>query len=212
MAEKEYTGEELIDEINDKLNAVNAPIVAKIDDNSLRLSYKSYGEHVIDSFSGSAKRDLLFQENSAEGEKEVIHIQLSSKGGEEKPDGSGSRVGQDATIINKFVLNIVSLGINSITISKPKYANKAIGRLASANEKISEIRSYFGATQNRLESSIRGNDNTSENTQDAESRIRDVDMANEMVKNSKYSILQQAAQAVLAQANTSAEGILTLLR
>ena len=77
---------------------------------------------------------------------------------------------------------------------------------------VSEIRSYYGAVQNRLETSIRGNDNTSENTQAAESRIRDVDMAEEMVKNSKYSILQQAAQAVLAQSNSSTEGILTLLR
>ncbi|MBQ3545218.1 MAG: flagellin [Lachnospiraceae bacterium] len=212
LAEGEYTCEELINEINDKLNGSGAPIVAKLDDNNLRLSYTSYGEHIIDNFSGSAKSDLFFQENSADGEKEVVHIQLSSRGGEENPDGSGKRIGQDGTVIDKFVLNTVSLGINSITISKPKYANKAIGRLAKANEMVSEIRSYYGAAQNRLESSIRGNDNTSENTQAAESRIRDVDMADEMVKNSKYSILQQASQAVLAQANSSAEGILTLLK
>ena len=72
-------------------------------------------------------------------------------------------------------------------------------------------RSVFGAYQNRLEHAIKINDNTSENTQAAESVIRDTDMATEMVKYSKQSILQQAGQSILAQADQSNQGVLSLL-
>ncbi len=77
---------------------------------------------------------------------------------------------------------------------------------------ISDARSNLGAKQNRLEHTIANLDNTSENLQSAESRIRDVDMADEMVKYSKDSILQQAAQSMLAQANQSTQGVLSLLQ
>jgi len=82
----------------------------------------------------------------------------------------------------------------------------------TAIEKVSEQRSTMGAVQNRLEHTIANADNTSENLQAAESRIRDVDMADEMVKYSKSSILQQAGQSMLAQANQSTQGVLSLLR
>jgi flagellin len=77
---------------------------------------------------------------------------------------------------------------------------------------VSDARSDLGAKQNRLEHTIANTDNTAENLQAAESRIRDVDMAKEMVKFSKDSILQQAAQSMLAQANQSTQGVLSLLR
>jgi flagellin len=70
----------------------------------------------------------------------------------------------------------------------------------------------LGAIQKRLEHTITNADNTSENLQAAESRIRDVDMADEMVKYSKNNILQQAAQSMLAQANQSTQGVLSLLQ
>ena len=70
----------------------------------------------------------------------------------------------------------------------------------------------LGAIQNRLEHTIANDDNTAENLQPAESRIRDVDMADEMVKYSKSSILQLAGQSMLAQANQSTQGVLSLLR
>jgi flagellin len=79
-------------------------------------------------------------------------------------------------------------------------------------EALSSSRSDLGALQNRLEHTIANADNTSENLQAAESRIRDVDMADEMVKYSKSSILQQAGQSMLAQANQSTQGVLSLLR
>ena len=77
---------------------------------------------------------------------------------------------------------------------------------------VSKSRSYLGAIQNRLEHTIANADNTAENLTSAESRIRDVNMAEEMVTYSKESILQQAGQSMLAQANQSTQGVLSLLR
>jgi flagellin len=91
-------------------------------------------------------------------------------------------------------------------------ATAALSVLDSALEKVSNQRSSMGAMQNRLEHTITNADNTAENLQAAESRIRDVDMAKEMVGYSKDSILQQAAQSMLAQANQATQGVLSLLR
>ena len=109
-------------------------------------------------------------------------------------------------------MNTSALKINSITITKPKYANKALNRINDALEMVSDIRSEFGAIQNRLEHAIKNNDNNSENTQSVESKLRDTDMAKEMVDFSKSSILQQAAQSLMAQINKDTEGILNLLQ
>ncbi|MDD5999750.1 MAG: flagellin [Lachnospiraceae bacterium] len=82
----------------------------------------------------------------------------------------------------------------------------------TAMEKLSENRSKIGAQQNRLEHTIDNENNIVENTTAAESRIRDTDMAEEMIAFSKGSILEQAGQAMLAQANQSNQGILNLLQ
>lgn len=91
-------------------------------------------------------------------------------------------------------------------------ATKAISTIQVALDRVSEQRSALGALQNRLEHTIANADNTAENLQAAESRIRDVDMAKEMVKFAKDTILQQAAQAMLAQANQQTQGVLALLQ
>ncbi|MBQ3678690.1 MAG: flagellin [Succinivibrio sp.] len=91
-------------------------------------------------------------------------------------------------------------------------ATKFLDTIDSAIKSVSSQRSNLGALQNRLEHTIANADNTAENLQAAESRIRDVDMADEMVKYSKSSILQQAGQSMLAQANQSTQGVLSLLR
>jgi len=88
----------------------------------------------------------------------------------------------------------------------------AVANIDEGIEALSAKRSDLGALQNRLEHTIANADNSSENLQAAESRIRDVDMADEMVKYSKSSILQQAGQSMLAQANQSTQGVLSLLR
>ena len=90
-------------------------------------------------------------------------------------------------------------------------ATYAIDAIADAVAKVSAQRSSLGAVQNRLEHTINNVDNVVENTTAAESRIRDTDMADEMVTYSKNNILAQAGQSMLAQANQSTQGVLSLL-
>ena len=99
-----------------------------------------------------------------------------------------------------------------IDISSQEAADKAIKTINDAIETVSKERSMLGAIQNRLEHTIKNLDNVSENLQASESRIRDVDMAKEMMEFTKNNILQQAAQAMLAQANQAPQGVLQLLR
>ena len=89
---------------------------------------------------------------------------------------------------------------------------KVISTVDAALTTVSQARSKLGALQNRLEHTIANADNTAENLQSAESRIRDTDMADEMVRYSKNSILQQAGQSMLAQANQATQGVLSLLQ
>lgn len=91
-------------------------------------------------------------------------------------------------------------------------AQSAIAVVQNSIEKLSKLRSKLGAVQNRLEHTVANLDNISENTQSSESRIRDTDMAEEMVQYSKNNILQQAGQSMLAQANQANQGVLSLLQ
>lgn len=109
-------------------------------------------------------------------------------------------------------LSTVKLGIDGISVMDHKDANDAIFRIENAITKISATRSKLGATQNRLEHTINNLQTTSENLTSAESRIRDADMALEMTEFTKNNILNQSAQAMLAQANQLPQGILQLLQ
>ena len=105
----------------------------------------------------------------------------------------------------------------SFTLAKPEVnsyaeANATITAVQNAINKVSSQRSALGALQNRLEHTIANLDNVAENTQSAESRIRDTDMASEMVEYSKNNILAQAGQSMLAQSNQSTQGVLSLLQ
>lgn len=92
------------------------------------------------------------------------------------------------------------------------HAADSLKHLDRVIDKISFIRSYYGAMQNRLGSAYNNNANYSENISASESRIRDTDMENELVTNSKYNILQQAGEALIAQANQNKQGVLELLQ
>jgi flagellin len=107
-----------------------------------------------------------------------------------------------------------ALGVKSVanSVNSHAAATAKISVVQCALNKVSTQRSKLGALQNRLEHTIANADNTAENLQAAESRIRDVDMAKEMVKYSKDNILQQAAQSMLSQANQSTQGVLSLLQ
>ena len=105
-----------------------------------------------------------------------------------------------------------TLGVADVDLSTEEGATNAIDQIKEAIDKTSAYRSYFGAVQNRMEHSIQNLDNVVENTDAAESRIRDTDMAKEMVDYSKENILEQVGQSMLAQANQSTQGVLTLLQ
>lgn len=128
-------------------------------------------------------------------------------------------VGADSSSNNKISLNIESmsaayLGVEGLKVDgkTAAQATAAIDIIADAVSKVSSQRSALGAVQNRLEHTIANVDNVVENTTAAESRIRDVDMAEEMVSYSKNNILQQAGQSMLAQANQANQGVLSLLQ
>ena len=128
-------------------------------------------------------------------------------------------VGADADMTNKITVDIdtmnsANLGIKGINVKDASgtEATYAIDAIADAVAKVSSQRSALGAVQNRLEHTIDNLDNISENTSSAESRIRDTDMAKEMVNYSKNNILAQAGQSMLAQANQSNQGVLSLLQ
>lgn len=120
---------------------------------------------------------------------------------------NGQSIGLDLSETTATTLGIDQLGMGSFAS-----ANSAITDIQSAINGISDQRSALGALQNRLEYTISNLDSSSENTQAAESRIRDVDMASEMVKYSKNNILMQAGQSMLAQANSQTQGVLSLLQ
>lgn len=107
-----------------------------------------------------------------------------------------------------------ALGVdgNKVDLSSQAGAQKATTTIDEAIKKVSSARGRMGAIQNRLEHTISNLDTAAENTQTAESRIRDTDMADEMVEYSKNNILAQAGQSMLAQANQSTQGVLSLLQ
>ena len=122
----------------------------------------------------------------------------------------GSLSGQSISI-SVSNMNATSLGVNALKVSSFSGAGEAMSKIQAAIDKVSTQRSKLGALQNRLEHTINNLDTTSENTQSAESRIRDTDMADEMVQYSKNNILSQAGQSMLAQANQANQGVLSLL-
>ncbi|OIK11425.1 flagellin [Bacillus sp. MUM 13] len=112
--------------------------------------------------------------------------------------------------VNK--IDTTSLGVKNVDVTSQAGAESAITSINDAITKVSSERSKLGAFQNRLEHTINNLGTSSENLTAAESRIRDVDMAKEMMNQTKNSILSQAAQAMLAQANQQPQGVLQLLR
>ena len=148
--------------------------------------------------------------------KSTIHL---------KPSASSSTAGKGMTLqiganegqtmsFSIDDMSAKSLGVdgNKVDLASQSGAQKATTTIDAAIKKVSEQRSKLGAVQNRLEHTIANLDTASENTQTSESRIRDTDMAEEMVAYSKNNILLQAGQSMLAQANQSNQGVLSLLQ
>ncbi|MBB2184179.1 hypothetical protein H0486_14970 [Lachnospiraceae bacterium MD1] len=141
------------------------------------------------------------------------------------PPGGGStpvnlnqislQIGANSNQSLQFQLYDIStgiLGLDTVTVIDHLSASNGIHAYDEALNRISGVRSAYGAVQNRLEHAIANAENTAENLQAAETRIRDVDMAKEMVEYSISNILLQAGQAMMTQANQSRQGILSLLQ
>lgn len=125
----------------------------------------------------------------------------------------GANANQTISIAISTLKSVVGPSlVDALKIDTATNAQSAITTVQSSIEKLSTLRSKLGAVQNRLEHTVANLDNISENTQSAESRIRDTDMAEEMVQYSKNNILQQAGQSMLAQANQANQGVLSLLQ
>ena len=126
----------------------------------------------------------------------------------------GALSGQTISVsINAMDLKGLSLnGTSALSVKTNSAAGKAMTKIQKAITKVSKERSKLGAIQNRLEHTVNNLDNISENTQTAESRIRDTNMASEMVQYSATSIIQQAGQSMLAQANSQTQGVLSLIQ
>jgi len=109
-------------------------------------------------------------------------------------------------------MRAAALGIDKIDVTSRYAATAAVEMVNNALEKVSHQRSTLGAIQNRLEHTIKNLDTAAENLQASEARVRDVDMAKEIMENTRLNILQQASQAMLAQANQAPQSVLQLLR
>ena len=131
--------------------------------------------------------------------------------------GKNLQVGTENLTDSRILISICSLGaagigVSGLSVSINSTADQAISVVKAAIVSISSMRSDLGALQNRLEHTIKNLDNITENTSAAESQIRDTDMAEEMVRYSNNNILAQAGQSMLAQANQTNQGVLSLLQ
>jgi flagellin len=146
----------------------------------------------------------------------TVDLKPGLTAGEAGTGGMQLQIGANEGQVMTFTINDMgsrALGVdgNKIDLSSVSKAEGSLDTIDAAIKKVSEERGKLGAIQNRLEHTIANLDNTAENIQTAESSIRDTDMAEEMVNYSKNNILAQAGQSMLAQANQSTQGVLSLL-
>lgn len=165
----------------------------------------------------SVKRDTNIPAVPAKAFKTIQVPDLDAVKKDEGPETLRIWAGTSSDVENGIYLHLVdatpkTLGVADIDLSTEDGATKSINAINNAISKASKYRSYFGAVQNRMEHTIENLDNVSENTSASELRIRDTDMADEMVDYSKNNIIEQASQYVLAQANQSTQGVLSLLQ
>ncbi|WP_155828022.1 flagellinolysin [Butyrivibrio sp. VCB2006] len=134
-------------------------------------------------------------------EETVLYLQVGSE-----------TTSENEIALKRFALSADAIGLSMCNTISRADSLEAIEKFKSALINVSTMRSYYGAMQNRLEHTIKNLDNVVENTQASESLIRDTDMADEMVRFSNNNILAQAGQAMLAQANQTNQGVLSLLQ
>ena len=209
--------------IEDKIFTVNGEKFAYVDDPAkLGDDYKDVN-YVKVAQAGTVGNDDADAMAALISSKTGINAKANAAAVDLKPSATATgkgielQIGANEGQTMNFTLDDMSadaLGVagNSVNLSTQESAQKATTAIDAAIKKVSASRGKMGAVQNRLEHTINNLDTASENMQTAESRIRDTDMAEEMVNYSKNSILAQAGQSMLAQANQANQGVLTLLQ
>ncbi len=206
--------------IEDKIFTVNGEKFAYVKDPSkLGDDYKdvNFVEAAdVDNNAAGAMAKLISAKTgiNAEANGKVVNLKPSATA---TGKGIELQIGANEGQTMNFTLDDMSadalgVGSGSVDLSTQDKAKTATTTIDAAIKKVSKARGQMGAVQNRLEHTINNLDTASENLQTAESRIRDTDMAEEMVNYSKNSILAQAGQSMLAQANQANQGVLTLLQ
>ena len=197
------TAEGALAEVQDMLQRMNE-LAVQAANGTNSTAQRGYLNAEVDKLKSEINRigkETQFNGKAAFGQSLVMHV--DSKG----VSHAGIKV--TAAKISTGVLGIATKSISGSNGTKAKEFIDAVG---AALEKISSYRSDLGAAQNRLEHTINNLDNVVENTTAAESRVRDTDMASEMVKYSNANILAQAGQAMLAQSNQANQGVLSILQ
>ncbi len=171
----------------------------------------------VDYAKNNLQGDTLADKNDADADDWAGLVKTGSVNVSATKDGLTLQIGDTSDDFNKLTVSVgnmssESLGISGIDISTQKGAAAAVDVIKAAINKVSTTRGSLGALQNRLEHTINNLSVTSENMTAAESRIRDVDMAKEMMAYTKNNILVQSSQAMLAQANQIPQGVLQLLQ
>ena len=195
------TAEGALNEVHDMLQRLNE-LAVKANNGTLQSEDKIYIDDEVKQLVSEIDRtanDTKFNKLDLLNTSETYSLQVGAESGQ--------------TIdIQMSKMNASSIGVDTLTSNYAISTGKAIDDIDKAIQSVSRFRSSLGAVQNRLEHTINNLDNVAENTQSAEARIRDTDMASEMVKYSNNQILAQAGQAMLAQANQANQGVLSLLQ
>ncbi len=209
MSGKEYTAEDIEDllaeaGLNVSVELSGTPAPGTDSPNTLFITDSSVSKLIkLENGSGLGDEDAFLTQNTYDS--------VNSSGGMKLQVGANE--GQTLSF-NIGDMSATALGVNgqNVRVDEQEKASASISAIDGAIEKVSKQRSALGAIQNRLEHTIANLDTSAENLQTAESRIRDVDMASEMVEYSKNNILSQASQSMLSQANQSTQGVLSLLQ
>ena len=199
------TAEGALNEVHDMLQRMNE-LATKAANDTLTSSDRSYIQSELNALSTEIDRTSAATEFN---NQKLLDGTFTSK---------QLQVGSETETKNQIEVSIkqmsaskIGVQTSNIAVNTHSAAKTAITNIKNALESVSQQRSDLGAIQNRLEHTIKNLDNVVENTQSAESLIRDTDMASEMVKYSNNNILAQAGQSMLAQANQSNQGVLSLL-
>lgn len=193
-------------------NSIGIDISSVLDGNQLVDAIIKQGGDKIKGANLSKAGDKLVVESIDKGANSSVKVEDGAKNeGFEATFQVGANSNQTISI-SIGDMRAEALGVKNVDLKTAEGSQKATATIQAAIEKVSTERAGLGAVQNRLEYTISNLDNTTENLTSAESTLRDVDMAKEMMTFSKNNILNQAAQAMLAQANQQPQNVLSLLR